>query len=106
MNLDSGDEATPSKPHVSTPSSSSSALADLGTPEIELVSVNEDESEFGNRSPPVAIIDDDDDLAIESDPLLDFPYRGIGEPLAGTVRKIARFLEYGKAIPSLRMELC
>lgn len=104
-NLDSGDEAIPSQPHVSTPSSSSSAFADISTPEIELVSVNEDGSEFGNRSPPVAIIDDDDDLSIESDPLLDFPYRGIGETLAGTVRKIARFLEYGKTTSSRKLSL-
>lgn len=97
VSLDSGDDDTSTKQQIETPSSSSSAVADTGSPEIELISVNEDESEFGNRSPHVAIIEDDDDF-LDSDPMLEFPYRGITEPLPAVVRKIARFLEYGEWI--------
>jgi ubiquitin carboxyl-terminal hydrolase 34 len=96
LSLDSGDDDTSTKQQIETPSSSTSAAADTGSPEIELISVNEDESEFGNRSPQVAIIDEDDDLQLDNDPMLDFPYRAIAEPLPAVVRKIARFLEYGK----------
>ena len=96
LSLDSGDDDTSTKQQIETPSSSSSAVADTGSPEIELISVNEDESEFGNRSPQVAIIEEDDDLLLDSDPMLDFPYRGVTEPLPAVVRKIARCLEYGE----------
>jgi ubiquitin carboxyl-terminal hydrolase 34 len=98
LSLDSGDEDIPTKQQIETPSSSSSVAADTGSPEIELISVNEDESEFGNRSPQVAIIEDEDDLGLDSDPMLDFPYRVPPEPLPAAVRKIARFFEYGEKI--------
>jgi len=94
LSLDSGDEDISTKQQIETPSSSSSVVADTGSPEIELI--NEDESEFGNRSPQVAIIEDEDDLLLGSDPLLEFPYRGSAEPLPAAVRRIARFLEYGE----------
>ena len=95
INLDLGNEAMSTKPQTGTPSSSSSVLQDTGSPDIELISVNEDESEFGNPSPQVAIIDDGDEINLDGDPLLDFPFRG-DEPLPVTARKIARYLEYGK----------
>ena len=96
LSLDSGDEDISTKQQIETPSSSSSVVADTGSPEIELVSVNEDESEFGNRSLPVTLIEGEDDFGFGSDPMLDFPYRGPAEPLPAAVRKIARFLEYGE----------
>jgi ubiquitin carboxyl-terminal hydrolase 34 len=96
LSLDSGDEDVSTKQQIETPSSSSSVVADTGSPEIELISVNEDESEFGNRSPQVAIIGDEDNLLLGSNPMLEFPYRGPAEPLPAAVRKIARFLEYGE----------
>ena len=89
LSLDSGDEEASTKQQIETPSSSSSVLADTRSPEIELISVNEDESEFGRRSPQVAIIDDEDDLLLGTDPMVEFPYRGPAEPLPTTVRKIA-----------------
>jgi ubiquitin carboxyl-terminal hydrolase 34 len=96
LSLDSGDEDVSTKQQIETPSSSSSVVADTGSPEIELISVNEDESEFGNQSPQVAIIGDEDNLLLGSNPMLEFPYRGPAEPLPAAVRKIARFLEYGE----------
>lgn len=96
LSLDSGDEDISTKQHIETPSSSSSVVVDTGSPEIELVSINEDESEFGNRSPQVAIIASEDDLLIDTDPILEFPYRIPDEPLPAAVRKIARFFEYGE----------
>lgn len=95
VNIDQGSEAISLKPHSGTSSSSSSVLQDIGSPDVELISVNE-ESEFGNRSPPVAIIEDDEDESnLDSDPMLDFPFRG-DEALPVTARKIARYLEFGK----------
>ncbi len=96
LSLDSGDDDVFTKQEIETPSSSSSVIADSGSPEIELISVNEDESEFGNRSPQVEIIGDEDALLLDGDPMLEFPYRGSTEPLPVAVRKIARFLEYGE----------
>lgn len=81
-----------------TPSSSSHD----GSPEIELV--GEDETEYDDQTPPVAIIDDDD-LLLESDPdpMMQFPYCGNGESLPNVVQKIARFIEYGKELISCRV---
>jgi hypothetical protein len=96
VNIDKGNEAISLKQQSGTSSSSSSSvLQDIGSPDVELISVNE-ESEFGNRSPPVAIIEDDEDeINLDSDPMLDFPFRG-DEALPVTARKIARYLEFGK----------
>jgi ubiquitin carboxyl-terminal hydrolase 34 len=96
LGVDSGDEDISAKQQFETPSSTSSVVADTGSPEIELVSVNEEESDYGNRSPQVAIIGDEENLLLDNDPILDFPYRIPTEPLPAAVRKIAQFFEYGE----------
>lgn len=75
-----------------TPTSSPSAM---DSPEIELVTVEDDASEYGDREPQVAIIDDDDDVGF-LDPLSSFPYYAEGEALPATVRRVARYLQYGR----------
>jgi ubiquitin carboxyl-terminal hydrolase 34 len=76
-----------------TPSSTSSSP---GSPKVELIIDDDGDGDY-RRSPPVAIIDEDDVLE-DSDPVLDFPYAGPNETLAGTSRKIARYFEYGETI--------
>lgn len=70
----------------------SSSSSTLGSPKIELV-IEDDDIEYG-QSPPVAIIEDDE-LLLEGDPVLDFPYASTNEPLTATLRKIIHFFEYG-----------
>lgn len=57
--------------------------------------MEEEDVEY-SRSPPVAIIDDDE-LLLEDDPVLDFPYCSRAEPLTTTLRKVIHFFEYGMA---------
>jgi ubiquitin carboxyl-terminal hydrolase 34 len=66
----------------------------MDTPEIELV-VDDDASEYGEREPQVAIIDDDDDVGY-MDPLTSFPYYAEGEALTTTIHRLSRYLQYGK----------
>lgn len=75
-----------------TPTSSPSAIE---SPEIELVTVDDDASEYGDREPQVAIIDDDDEVGY-LDPLASFPYYAEGEALPATIRRLARYLQYGE----------
>jgi ubiquitin carboxyl-terminal hydrolase 34 len=91
----SGSDPVSTKVPALTPSPSSSAL---GSPEIEVIPENED-SEFTNQDLSVAIIDDDDDLLLDGDPIRLFPYNDVGESLPSTVRKISRFFEFGKLVP-------
>lgn len=86
---------------VESPSSSSVAP---GSPEIEVVTINEDGEGFANRSPPLAIIDEDELFA---DPILSFPYNGDGESLVNTVKRLVHFIQYGRSMscPS-RSEPC
>jgi len=71
----------------------SSSSSTLGSPTVELVMEEDDVVEYA-RSPPVAIIDDDE-LLLEGDPVLEFPYYSRAEPLTTTLRKIIHFFEYG-----------
>jgi ubiquitin carboxyl-terminal hydrolase 34 len=91
MSIEPLDEDVVPEPAVETPTTSSSPD---GSPEIELV-VSEDEE----QTPPVAIIEDDE-LLLESDldPMSQFPYSSITEPLRNVVLKIEKFLEYGGSI--------
>ncbi|ELR08910.1 hypothetical protein VC83_05858 [Pseudogymnoascus destructans] len=70
----------------------SSSSSTLGSPKVELIMEDED-IEYG-QSPPVAVIDDDDELLFDCDPVLDFPYACGNEPVMVTVRKIAHFFEH------------
>ncbi|KAH6668875.1 ubiquitin C-terminal hydrolase-like protein [Halenospora varia] len=71
---------------LETPSSSPSPV---GSPEIELITINEDDGDYESQSPPVVTIDADE----YGDPMLDFPYLG-DESLVSAVQKVSRFLQY------------
>lgn len=86
IELDSDGVAAP-------PQTISSSSSTLGSPKVELIMEDED-IEYG-QSPPVAVIDDDDELLFDCDPVLDFPYASGNEPVMVTVRKIAHFFEHG-----------
>jgi hypothetical protein len=79
------------------PSSSSSPPR---SPEVELLIDDDNEDSCEPHTSTVAIIDNDDDLddeiTLEIDPMQMFPYSVESESLCSTVRKIARFLEYGR----------
>jgi ubiquitin carboxyl-terminal hydrolase 34 len=77
----------------------SSSSSTLGSPTVELV-IQEDDVVDYSRSPPVAIIDDDE-LLLEGDPVLEFPYSSPTESLTATLRKIIHFFEYGMAYLSV-----
>ncbi|KAE8446846.1 hypothetical protein EG329_011623 [Mollisiaceae sp. DMI_Dod_QoI] len=86
--IESESDALSTAPAIETPSSSPSVN---GSPEIEVVTVDDDVSEYGERDPPVAIIDDD---AVYLDPLTNFPYYAEGEALTTTVHRLSRYLQY------------
>jgi ubiquitin carboxyl-terminal hydrolase 34 len=79
---------------LETPSSSPLAPE---SPEIEVVAINEDGEDFSSRSPPLAIIDEDE---LFVDPILSFPYNSEGESLVNTVKRLVHFLQYGTCLPS------
>ncbi len=89
IELDSDEVVAP----TDTASSSSSTL---GSPKVELV-MEDDDIEYG-QSPSVAVIDDDESL-FDSDPVLNFPYSSVNEPVTTTVRKITQFFEHGMQSP-------
>jgi ubiquitin carboxyl-terminal hydrolase 34 len=82
-------DALLTNPAIETPSSSPSAP---GSPEIEVLTIHEDDEEFTTRSPPLAIIDEDE---LFVDPFLHFPYNNDGESLVATVRRLVHFIQYG-----------
>ena len=88
ISVESESDALSTIPAIETPSSSSSGP---GSPRIELV-VNDQDSDFVLRSPALAIFDEDEVFA---DPMLEFPYHGEDETLAGTVTRLVRHLQYG-----------
>jgi ubiquitin carboxyl-terminal hydrolase 34 len=90
IGLETESDALSTLPATETPSSSPSVM---GSPEIELVPDHSHESEYLTRSPPLAIIGEDD---VFVDPMAAFPYHTHGESLLNTVRKIANFLQNGK----------
>ncbi|KUJ19036.1 ubiquitin C-terminal hydrolase-like protein [Mollisia scopiformis] len=74
---------------METPTSSPSAM---GSPEIELVTGDDDISEYEHRNPPVSIIDDD---VVFLDPLSTFPYYAEGaETLSTAVTRMSRYFQY------------
>jgi ubiquitin carboxyl-terminal hydrolase 34 len=87
--VESESDALSTIPPVETPSSSPSPI---GSPQVELVTIGPDDSDFNNDDPPVAIINDD---AVYLDPMTNFPYFAEGETLVNTVSRVARFLQYG-----------
>jgi ubiquitin carboxyl-terminal hydrolase 34 len=77
---------------VETPISSPSAI---GSPEIELVTLN-DEDDYSSHSPPVAIINDID---LVEDAMLSFPYFEGHLNLEQTLAKVIRYVQYGIFVP-------
>lgn len=89
ISVESESDALSTIPPIETPSSSPSPI---GSPEVELVAIGEDDSDFNNDELPVAIINED---AVYLDPMANFPYFAEGETLVNTVGRVARFLQYG-----------
>ena len=89
--VESENEAVSLIPVVETPSSSTSAS---GSPEVELVTMIEEDTGFDSQDPPMAIIDEEE-IFLDIDPMMDFPYCGDEEALVDAVIKVARFLQYG-----------
>jgi ubiquitin carboxyl-terminal hydrolase 34 len=77
-------------PAGESPSSSSLATE---SPEIEVVTISEDVEDFANRSPPLAIIGEEELFA---DPLVSFPYHGDGETLSNTVKRLVHYFQSGR----------
>ena len=88
VSVESESDVLSTIPAVETPSSSPSAM---DSPRIELV-VSEDDADYRDRSPPVAIIGEDE---IYSDPMESFPYVQPGETLVGTMKRLCSFIQYG-----------
>jgi ubiquitin carboxyl-terminal hydrolase 34 len=89
ISVESESDALSAIPPIETPSSSPS---EPGSPQVELVAMNEEDSDFENGDPPLAIIGEDE---VYTDPMMDFPYFTEGESLVAAVIKVARFLQYG-----------
>lgn len=95
QSIESGSDDLSTIPAVESPSSSSRAPE---SPEIEIVAINEDGDDgdsFANRSPPLAIIDENE---LFIDPYLSFPYNTQNETLVDTVKRLAHFLQYGRSL--------
>jgi ubiquitin carboxyl-terminal hydrolase 34 len=88
--VESESDVLSTTPAVETPSSSPSAV---GSPHIELIT--EDDQDFGDQSPPVAIIGEDE---IFGDPMENFPYAQEGEPLVSTTKRLIAFIQHGMFI--------
>lgn len=89
VSVESESDALSTIPAIETPTSSSSVL---GSPEIEVLTVHDDDDDFVHHSPPVAIINEDEDLI--EDAMLNFPYREEGESPLSAVKKVANFIQW------------
>ncbi len=87
--IESESDALSTVPAIETPSSSPSVIE---SPRVEVVTLDDDDSDFADRDPQVATLDDD---SIFREPLAHFPYWSDGETLANAVSRVARFLQYG-----------
>ncbi|KAL2064045.1 hypothetical protein VTL71DRAFT_4539 [Oculimacula yallundae] len=85
ISVESESDALSTIPPIETPSSTPSAVS---SPQVELVD-EDDESDYGNQDPPLAIIDDH-----YLDPMHSFPYLGGEEPPLSAFRRITHFLQY------------
>jgi ubiquitin carboxyl-terminal hydrolase 34 len=90
ISIESESDALSTIPPIETPSSSPSPI---GSPQVELIPMDNDDSDFNNDDPPVAIINDDSDYL---DPMSNFPYNAEGETLVNTVGRLARFMQNGR----------
>lgn len=76
--------------------SSASSSTTLGSPQVELVNDDED-IELEDQGIPVEMIDEDDDIILNVDPVLSFPYNEQNETFVGTLRRIRNCWETGVA---------
>lgn len=80
---------------ISETASSSSSVTLGGSPQVELVGGDSD-VEYSNN-PPIAIIDDDDEILMDApDPALEFPFIEGGETPLETLRALGSLLQNGK----------
>jgi len=100
--VESESDALSTVPAMETPDSTASS--EPGSPAIEVIAIDDEDSDFGRHSPPVAIFQDTD--MGEVDPVPSFPYHCDGETLAGCVRRLAQHLQFGKfALVQLQIDL-
>ena len=74
--------------------SSASSSTTLGSPQVELVNYDED-IELEDQGIPVEMIDEDDEIILDVDPVLSFPYNEQNESFVGTLRRIRNCWETG-----------
>lgn len=87
ISVESESDALSTIPAIETPSSSPSAAS---SPHVELVDMDDDDSDFTSQDPPLAIIDDD-----HLDPMQSFPYKGDDEAVLAALKRVTHFLQYG-----------
>ncbi|KAN0095287.1 ubiquitin C-terminal hydrolase-like protein [Hyaloscypha variabilis] len=88
ISIESESDVLSTIPPIETPSSSASPI---GSPQVELIPMDNDDSDFNNDDLPVAIINDDSDYL---DLMSSFPYKAEGETLANTVNRLSRFIQF------------
>ncbi|KAH6712037.1 ubiquitin C-terminal hydrolase-like protein [Leptodontidium sp. MPI-SDFR-AT-0119] len=86
ISVESESDALSTIPAIETPSSSPSAAS---SPHVELVDMDDDDSDFTSQDPPLAIIDDD-----HLDPMQSFPYKGDDEAVLAALKRVTHFLQY------------
>ena len=79
-------------PTIETPTTSSSVL---GSPEIEVLTVHDDDDEdFVHQGPPVSIINEDEDPFEVV--LFDWPFYGDGETPLSSLKRISNHIQWRK----------
>jgi len=89
--VESESDALSTVPAMETPDSTASS--EPGSPAIEFIAIDDEDSDYDRRSPGVRIYQDT--AMGELDPVPSFPYHCDGESLAGCVRRLAQHLQYG-----------
>ena len=82
-------DALSTVPPIETPSSTASLT---GSPTIELIPVSEDDADYEDISPGVAVFEED---PVTSDPILEFPYLE-SQTLIDAVHQIVRYFQSGE----------
>jgi len=87
VSVESESDVLSTIPAIETPSSTPSAVS---SPQVELVNMDDDDSDFANQDPPLAIIDDQ-----YIDIMYSFPYRSREESALSASQRVASFLQQG-----------
>lgn len=85
VSVESESDVLSTIPAIETPSSTPSAVS---SPQVELVNMDDDDSDFANQDPPLAIIDDQ-----YIDIMYSFPYRSREESALSASQRVASFLQ-------------